>query len=171
MPRPEDERVKKSQYADDMAIWSQASRPAVAGNFINAYLEQLHLWCGAYGIKVNGAKSQAISFHRSKKCGTRLKCNTKPKIHLNGTLIPYSDTIRFLGVQIDHKLTLNEHAAQTAKACQSKVLGLIRIANLTPLSSAGLKAIYRAYIESVLCYAAPALLILKPSKVETFQKI
>lgn len=168
MPKPESPGVRRSQFADDMAIWASADGSASLGNILQRYLDRVHEWCNKQGIKINATKSQAIAFNiRSTKTGADMR----PQLRLGTTIIPYYDVVRFLGIKLDTSLRLTEHVKSQVNNCRGQIMHLNRIAKKTRLSDETLKMLYRVYIESTMTYGAPILTILPKSSIHDLQKI
>jgi hypothetical protein len=69
-------------------------------------------WCQRWNIKINEGKSQAIYFSRRR----RMPGND---LQLNGRNIPFVNSVEYLGVIFDRKITWRLHIDKTA----AKALG------------------------------------------------
>jgi hypothetical protein len=96
-------------YADDVQIYDSAPRSKfnICTDRLNSVLEKVLCWSIENGLPLNPTKCQAILFSSSSKILTHLA--NIPSITLNKTTIPYSDSVKNLGVWFDSKLTWNSH--------------------------------------------------------------
>ena len=51
----------------------------------------------------------------------RLIKNAPPNLIINGKKVPFSETMRYLGVHLDTKLTWKYHIDKTLKICKQRV--------------------------------------------------
>ena len=95
--------VKSSLFVDDFAIYCTAYDPKVASRHIQKAINSVTLWAHSNGFKFNVSKTIAVCFsrRRSKEVPTTLT--------MNGTILPYSDQVKFLGLIFDRKLTWSQH--------------------------------------------------------------
>lgn len=101
---PEDERypTQCSIYADDVALWVHGPRrhlPAVRRS-LQRTLDAVASFFRGIGLQVSPAKTVALIVHPN--AAARVYSQ---KLTLGGTLIPWSRTVTYLGLQIDHRLT------------------------------------------------------------------
>jgi hypothetical protein len=89
-------------------------------------LGKLEEWAKKWDMEFNTIKSEHILFTRKRKPSIH-------RFHLNGTPIPAVDTVKYLGVTLDSKLTFHSHIENTTHKANS-VLGLVR-RNLTTTST------------------------------------
>ena len=115
-------------YADDHALKKEfnSSVPqyeVVAAESLSRCLDKVKSWMNSCCLKMNTDKTEAIIFgsrQQIKKC--RLTA-----IEVCGDSIPYSESIKYLGVCINSNLCLNNHIA--AK-CRTAMYNLFTIANI-----------------------------------------
>ena len=89
-----------STFADDTAIAAKDSDPTTARN-LQDHLTGIEKWLQKWRIKVNQNKSTHITFtNRKGQC---------PSISINQTTILQVSTVKYLGLQLDSKLTWREH--------------------------------------------------------------
>ena len=76
---------------------------------MNEALEIVEDWCNESGFKVNAEKSQLVRFTQ------KTKNINMEKIFLFGKDMPLSDTVKYLGIFLDSKLTMNRHFDEIQK--------------------------------------------------------
>ena len=94
---PVSDQTLIATYADDTAILASHTDPIIAGRHLQQHLDKLEHWLKRWRIRANESKSTHITFTlRSGEC---------PAAHLNGTIIPQGTTIKYLGINLDRRLT------------------------------------------------------------------
>ena len=88
-------------YADDTALMVSNSDPDTASNKLQEYLNNTQNWFHKWRIQVNEAKSTHISFTNRKIIS--------PPVYLNSKQIPYSNSVKYLGMHLDQRLTWKNH--------------------------------------------------------------
>lgn len=71
---------------------------------INCDLESIRCWANKFGLKVNAKKSQAIVIG-GPYFVSKLSEMVVPKVRFDGTIIPFSSTVKNLGIIIDQTLS------------------------------------------------------------------
>ncbi|KAJ4435965.1 hypothetical protein ANN_18588 [Periplaneta americana] len=101
-------------YADDIQIYLH-TRPNYINDAItkvNDDLNSISIWSKMHGLNLNASKSQAILIeHQRSKCDKQ----NLPPIIVNNTTIPYSTTVKNLGIYMDCHLEWNEQVNHTSK--------------------------------------------------------
>ena len=136
-------------YADDSAIYSSSTDAETVTKNIQDHLNDIQKWGDKWKIKLNPQKSTAVLF-------TNRRPKTPGNLKLYGNNIPWSPSIKYLGVILDRKLTWNSHI--TSKLQQ----GYQRLKILYPLlnrqSSLSWKCsilLYKQILRPLLLYAVP----------------
>jgi len=136
-------------YADDSAIYSSSTDVETVTKNIQDHLNDIQKWGDKWKIKLNPQKSTAVLF-------TNRRPKTPGNLKLYGNNIPWSPSIKYLGVILDRKLTWNPHI--TSKLQQ----GYQRLKILYPLlnrqSSLSWKCsilLYKQILRPLLLYAVP----------------
>jgi hypothetical protein len=94
---PEIRQTMLATYVDDTTILASHENPTKASRLLQTHLDQYAEWLQQWRIKVNETKSVHIIF--------TLKQGTCPPALLNGTRIPQSGSIKYLGLHLDRRLT------------------------------------------------------------------
>lgn len=90
-------------FADDFCISTMNDSMTVNCSKMNQAMRIVEKWCLEAGLKVNPEKSQLVRFTRkTKNIGLQ-------KIILFGKEMPLSKTVKYLGVILDSKLSMNAH--------------------------------------------------------------
>ncbi|KAJ4449652.1 hypothetical protein ANN_01056 [Periplaneta americana] len=117
-------------YADDIQIYLH-TRPNYINDAItkvNDDLNSISIWSKTHGLNLNASKSQAILIeHQRSKCDKQ----NLPPIIVNNT-IPYSTTVKNLGIYMDCHLEWNEQVNHTSKKIFSIIHSLKRLKNFLP---------------------------------------
>jgi hypothetical protein len=76
-------------------------------------------------IKVNESKSSHITF--------TLRKGLCPPVNINQTIIPQAETVKYLGLQFDHRLTWKDHIAKKRKLINLKIKEINWLIGKTPI--------------------------------------
>ncbi|XP_060536528.1 RNA-directed DNA polymerase from mobile element jockey isoform X2 [Cylas formicarius] len=94
------ENIRLLQFADDTALLSTGTDAETIVNNLNRTLQNIHIWSLNVGLEINPNKSAAIFFSRK-----NYKVNYLPRLHLNTRTIAWTNSITYLGVIFDPKLS------------------------------------------------------------------
>lgn len=86
---------------DDEVILSISENPVAALSNLQLHLRLMSNWCDKWHITINQNKSSHTTF--------TLKKGICPTVSLNNIPIPTSDTIKYLGLNFDKRLTWKNH--------------------------------------------------------------
>ena len=96
------EGIVGNGYADDCAALIGGTHPYNMIEKMQTMLEKLVRWGASCGLRFNSQKTVVVMFSRSTKVCPKL-------VRMDGDLIPYSDTVVYLGVTMDKELRWNHH--------------------------------------------------------------
>jgi hypothetical protein len=88
-------------FADDTAILASHSDSFTASRILQSSLDSISEWMKRWRIKVNESKSVHVTF--------TLRFETCPTVLLNNVLIPTQDSVKYLGIHLDRRLTWKTH--------------------------------------------------------------
>jgi hypothetical protein len=103
-------------FADDTIILASHDDPVIASQRLQSHLDQLGTWLKNWRINITETKSTQVPFTlRKEQC---------PAVHINNAVIPQSSTAKYLGLQLDSRLTWKQHIIKKRKQIDRKVKDL-----------------------------------------------
>jgi hypothetical protein len=114
---PQTSTTTLSTFADDTAIMTTNTNPTTASMNIQAHLRKNEHWTRKWRLKINETKSAHIIF--------TLRKETCSPVHINQTIIPQTETVKYLGLHFDKRLTWREHVTKTWKHLDLKTREMI----------------------------------------------
>jgi hypothetical protein len=136
-------------YADDSAIITKAKSSDVLVRRLQKGLKFCDKFYFKWKIQVNIAKTQAILFPFNKSA----KRITRNQIQNGNTQIPFSNTVKYLGIHLDRKLNFSQHINSTADRavkCSRALYPLL--CKRSFLSEKNKVIIYRTIIRTLMLY-------------------
>ena len=106
--------VKYALYADDIVLWCNLRNIEDAKREMQRTLKVIEEWQLQWGTTFSTSKSNYMLFSRKRKI-------PRVVLTLNNTCIPSADTIFFLGLKFDRKLSWNAHIKYLKEACLKKL--------------------------------------------------
>lgn len=130
-------------FADDSTVIIKCHDPSNYQNDINNTLQKIVTWLSYNNLRINLDKTKIIHFRQR---------TSLPDINLNyqGTTIENVETIKFLGITIDYKLTWIPHTEEICKKLSKFVYALKRIRTIANIEAA--ITAYHGYVASLLRY-------------------
>ena len=120
-------------------------------SYLQLYLSHLERWLTKWRIAINVSKSSAIIFALA---GRRF---IQPRsVTLFGEPIISVDTIRYLGVTLDKRLTWSPHIEQVSRRIAQRMGLLGPLLNRSDLSIRNGVLLYKQLIRPLMDYACPA---------------
>lgn len=98
---PFSDNVLIATYADDTALLASSTCPIEASNIVQRELNEIEIWLNKWNIKVNTDKSVHVLF--------TLRKGVCPNLYINNNAIPQKDSVKYLGLHIDKRLTWSHH--------------------------------------------------------------
>lgn len=147
-------------YADDTAILCANNDPDETTNCLQTHLDSIDNWATKWRIKINPDKSVYVPF--------TLKRTEPPPVHFQGTQIPSSSNVKYLGITIDKRLTWGPHLKQKRKILNSR-LHLLRPILKAKLPMHTKLILYKSLLRPIWEYAIQIWGCAKPSQVRTIQ--
>jgi hypothetical protein len=90
-----------ARFADDTAVMATGETVDISTRKLQSAVNKVAIWTGKWRIKLIESKSVHIDF-------TNRKIKQQP-IFINGTKVPYANTAKYLGMNLDAKLRWKEH--------------------------------------------------------------
>ena len=114
--------VKSSLFADDMVIYYTSRRHQTAERMLQIAIGTLLTW--TRGVNLNFSASKTVAVHFQKR--NRKREDLPQGLYLNGREIPVRESVRFLGVILDKRITWKDHITEL-KAETMRAMNLIRV--------------------------------------------
>uniref|UniRef100_A0A2S2QF69 Putative RNA-directed DNA polymerase n=1 Tax=Sipha flava TaxID=143950 RepID=A0A2S2QF69_9HEMI len=131
-------------YADDTAILCANINPDETPNCLQIHLDSIDNWATTWRIKINPNKSVYVPF--------TLKRTEPPPVHFQGTQIPSSSKVKYLGIMLDKRLTWGPHLKQKRKNLNYR-LHLLRPILKSKLQIHTKHIIYKSLLRPIWSYA------------------
>ena len=138
--------MSTSIFADDTAIWYSGKNLKEVQQHIQTALKEIECWCNQWGFKVSVLKTSFVLFSRKRK---------KHNINLifNGAELKRVDSVKFLGMIFDSKLSWKEHVDYIIMRCRKRLNLLKAIAGSKwGADKRTMIIVYKAMILSVIDY-------------------
>lgn len=140
--------VSVTAFADDIAIAIAGRTPEELKYKGDEALRRAAHWLQQRGLELAPSKTEAVIFSRRRRFEV-------PPLRLLGTDVPYSKSMRYLGVQLDHKLRFTEHVTLAAERASRVGAQLGRLMpNIGGPKSSRRKLLHEVVL-SILLYGAP----------------
>lgn len=141
--------IKGTGFADDCSLLLHRENPNHAVSILNRVLEELTDWGRSVGLKFNPLKTVAMYFTRSNKEKQILK------IKVDGYEVEYSSETRYLGVQLDYKLSWGPHFNKVAKRAKQYLMQLMgTLSKRWGPKPSLIRWVYISIVRARLAYAA-----------------
>lgn len=98
---PETPDVTTATFADDTALLASSTNPVNASAVLQTSLDKIDDWLNKWRIKASVAKSVHITF--------TLRKGNCPPLLMGNSILPHSDSVKYLGLHLDRRLTWNKH--------------------------------------------------------------
>lgn len=160
---PTIDEVTIATYADDTALLATSQSPAEASNFIQKQLDLTQLWLKKWNIQVNAEKSTHVTFAlRKEDC---------PPVALNGVIIPSSNFVKYLGLNMDRRLTWKQHITLKRQQLNIKTKRMYwLIGPKSQLSLENKVVLYKSVLKPVWTYGIELWGTASESNVEILQR-
>lgn len=113
---PQTPGVTVATYADDTALLCSDASAAQASRVLQTGLNKIEEWLGKWRIAANVSKSVHVTF-------TLRRENCSP-VTLNGAQLSHRDTVKYLGMYLDRRLTWQKHIKTKREEINLKYKGL-----------------------------------------------
>jgi hypothetical protein len=135
-------------FADDTCIYATEKHDRRVFNKLQRGLTAIGSWCQHWNIKINEGKTQTIYFSRRRRL-------PEDDLQLNGRNIPFVNSVKYLGVTFDRRMTWRLHIEKTAAKALCTYVRTYSIFKSKHLSAHIKLIVYRALIRSIMTYACP----------------
>ena len=100
-------------FADDTALLASHANPIIASSTLQRGLDSMEKWFHKWGFKINEKISTHVAF--------TLRKQTCPQVSINNITVPNKDTVRYLGMTLDRRLTWKHHILDKSKQLRDKL--------------------------------------------------
>ena len=104
---PQSDTTILSTFADDRAIFTTHPNSTLASASLQDHLRSIENWTRKWRLKINETKSSHITF--------TLRRGHCPPVYINQTVAPQAETVKYLGLHFDKRLTWKNHVAMKRK--------------------------------------------------------
>lgn len=129
-------RCQYHLYADDLQLYYSATVDNLdsAIHVLNVDLCRLLSWSNRFGIAVNPNKCQAIMVGSPRQV-CKVDVSNIPLLFYDGSVIPFSSTVKNLGVFFDTHLSWMPHVNEISRKFYASLHSIIRLKNFLPTST------------------------------------
>ena len=131
-------------FCDDTLIGKKINSPSDSQS-LQHDLDRIHEWTTMWGMNFNVLKCFVMTVSNKRK-------TTEYDYHLNGNILTKKESIKYLGVTIDNKLTFKQHIEQKCHSATNILNMLRRNLYFAPIS-VKTKA-YMSCVRPIVEYAA-----------------
>jgi hypothetical protein len=143
--------VLHQQYADDTQLYvaiTKLDMSATVNNLQNC-LSAVQLWLSQNGLVINPEKSETVLFSTTQQA--RASQLLLSGVNVAGCVVPFTNSVKILGVTLDRHLTFNVHVQNVCKSAHYHIRALKHIRS--SLTSDMAKTVACALVNSRLDYA------------------
>ena len=136
-------------FADDGTILISGPDPTTLVYIAQEALNKISQWGADHGLTFSPSKTNAVLFHRKYKSPE----TSLPSLTLDGSIISYTPTVKYLGVTLDYKLKWTPHIEdKIAKAKKSLLLHRNAMGKLWGPHPSTVRWLYEGIIKPSLTY-------------------
>lgn len=158
---PASDQLIVAHFADDVAVLSKGTCET-ATNKLQDYCDQIDLWCKQWRVAMNPNKSNIVRF--------TYKNNIQNyPIQLKKEVIPLSQSVRYLGVTLDERLTWQTHISNIINKLRNRLSQLKFLLSRSSLSLRYKKLLYTSLIRPIWMYSGSIWGSASPSQIKRIQ--
>ena len=157
-------------YADDLQIYAQGTLTELPNTIqkINDDLKQISVWSKHFGLTINPLKSQAIVIG-SPRLLSKINLSHISTILIDGTSIPFRESVRNLGVIMDKHLSWEPQIVEVSKKIYAASASLRRLRNFLPIPTK--IALANSLLLPILDYADICYLDIKEEQLNKLERL
>lgn len=133
-------------YADDAAVFCQAKLARTLQYQLQDSLDILASYFRRHRIEVNAAKTTATLFTR------KHQLDYTPSVALGDVGIEWQDTVKYLGVTLDKRLTFRQHLDETRLKALAKLTALRPLLSMKTMSTEAKVQLYTTIVRPTMTY-------------------
>lgn len=135
-------------FADDVAVIGIARTGPSAADLINPVLNTISNWMNENGLQLAPQKSEAVVLTNKHRFD-------EPLLYVEGHEIPVKTAIKYLGVELDTRLSFTTHVATASKKATDSARAIGRLMPNVGGPSTCKRALLGTVVNSKLLYASP----------------
>jgi len=139
--------AKLVAFADDVALVAVAHNTELLEQMVNPILTDVAQWMSENGLTLAPEKSECVIITKKHSFGS-------PQLHVRGFPVPVKRDIRYLGVQLDTRLSFVRHTKIVAAGAKETAVALGRIMPNVGGPSQCKRSLLMSVIHSRLLYGA-----------------
>ena len=152
-------------FADDIAMYTSGTDPAIVQHKLNSDLASLFEWMTSNGFTVNMSKCQSLFLARRHR---RHQLSTI-RLLLDNNLIQPQRSIRYLGVIVDEYLNWSDHVRSVRRRSLAALAAIQKVSIC--LSSKILTTLYNAFVLPYLTYCCVVWHFCSKSLTDNLQRV
>jgi len=150
-------------YADDTAVLATSRSRIEASELLQCELSLIEDWFLRWKIRINSLKSVQITFS--------LRQGSCPNVTLNGSPIPQSNCVKYLGLHLDRRLTWKNHIKAKCQQLRLKTLKMSWLISRKSETTLENKIrLYKSILKPVWTYAIQLWGTASNSNIEILQR-
>jgi hypothetical protein len=146
---PQTPGIHLALFADDTCLYTTGRRENYVVKKLQRGLKAMEGWREKWNIKINEDKTQVVYFSK------RLR-RVEAHLMLKGRAITFVDTVKYLGVTFNRKITWKTHIDWIVTKGLRAFIQIDSLLKSDKLSIKTKMTLYRARIRSKMTYACPA---------------
>lgn len=161
---PIDEDITTATYADDVAYLASDALPSAASNKLQRILDDTHRWMKKWRIRASAQKSNHITFTlRKENC---------PPVRFGNDTLPECDHVKYLGFNLDRRLTWTCHIRKKRDEINHKFRSLYWLLGRNSVLSIDNKLlIYNSILKPIWTYGIPLWGTASKSNIMYIQRV
>ncbi len=108
-------QVKICGFADDACLIATGESPLLLRFLMQEAIDKALAWGRSRGLQFSGPKTVAVLF-------THRVLRRPPPLKMENTELPYSIHVRYLGVELDNKLSWKRHVLEKVRIVKFKLM-------------------------------------------------
>lgn len=135
-------------FADDLAIIARGSDTMQLERILTPSIERTTSWLHETGLEIAAHKTEAIVISKA-------RLHNELNLIVQGVNISAGKDLKYLGVQLDGKLSFTAHAIKTAEKANAAVQKISRILPNVSAAKQGKRTLMSNMVHLLLLYGAP----------------
>ncbi|KAL4083112.1 hypothetical protein QTP88_028442 [Uroleucon formosanum] len=140
--------VQLVAFADDVCVIGIARTGEAAATLLNPVLAKVSAWMEQNGLKLAPTKTEAVVLTRKNKYDN-------PELLVEGHVIPIKQSMRYIGVEIDTRLSFTKHIQQASRKATDSATAIARLMPNIGGPSQSKRALLGTVANSKMLYASP----------------